>query len=70
MRTINLIFISIFLTGSVGAGVSQFSIVGLSVKAPVSQVDFVVDRPFVAVVVNRFYRVPYLIAKVSDPRDF
>lgn len=59
-----------FPTGSVGAAVSKFSVVALSIKAPVTQVNFIVDRPFVAIVVNRLYRVPYFIAKVTDPRDY
>jgi len=56
--------------GSVGASVSKFAVVALSIKAPVKHVNFIVDRPFVAVVVNRLYRVPYFIAQVTDPRDY
>jgi len=54
-------------SGSVGASVSKFSIVALSVQSPIKQVVFTVDRPFLAVIVNRLYRIPYFIAKVSDP---
>lgn len=53
--------------GSVGASVTKFSIVALSVQAPIKEVNFVVDRPFVAIIVNRLYRIPYFIAKVSNP---
>lgn len=53
--------------GSVGASVSKFSIVALSVQSPIKEVVFTVDRPFLAIIVNRLYRIPYFIAKVSDP---
>lgn len=53
--------------GSIGASASKFSVVALSVQVPIKEVKFVVDRPFVAVIVNRLYRIPYFIAKVSDP---
>lgn len=53
-------------TGSIGASVTRYSVTALSVRAPVKAVNFVVDRPFVAVIVNRLYGIPYFIAKVSD----
>lgn len=55
-------------SGSIGASVSKFSIVALSVQVPIKEVVFTVDRPFVAIIVNRLYRIPYFVAKVSDPR--
>lgn len=56
-------------TGSVGASVTKFSVVGLSVAVKIERIHFNMDRPFVAVVINRLYQVPYFIAKVKDPRS-
>jgi serine protease inhibitor len=53
--------------GSIGASVNRFSVTALSVQMPIQEVNFVVDRPFVAVIVNRLYRMPYFIAKVTNP---
>lgn len=53
--------------GSVGASVTKFSIVALSVQAKVKEATFVVNRPFVAIIVNRVHRIPYFIAKITNP---
>lgn len=53
--------------GSVGASATAFSIAALSITAPLKDAKLVVDRPFIAMILDRKYQVPYFIAKVTDP---
>lgn len=54
--------------GTIAISLTQFVAVGLSVQMPVPNVDFIVDRPFVAIVANRETQIPLIIAKVSNPK--
>lgn len=55
--------------GSVGASTTSFSAIALSVQPELKHADFIVDRPFLAVIIDRKYAVPYFIAKIFDPRQ-
>jgi serine protease inhibitor len=55
-------------SGSIGASVTTFSIVALSVQIDHDDVEFHVDRPFAAIIIDRKYSVPYFMAKITNPR--
>jgi serine protease inhibitor len=55
--------------GSIGATVTAFSVVPLMVQPIYKDSELVVDRPFVAIIIDRKFGVPYFMAKVSDPRE-
>lgn len=46
----------------------MFSAIALSVQPEYKHTDFIVDRPFAAIIIDRKYGVPYFLAKVYDPR--
>lgn len=53
--------------GTVVISFTNINVVALSFTPPVPSVDFVVDRPFLAVIANRDKNIPYVIAKVTNP---
>lgn len=53
--------------GSIATSVTSFNVVALSYQPPVPDVEFNVNRPFVAMIVNREKYFPYFIAKVTNP---
>lgn len=53
--------------GSIASSLTSFSVVALSYSPPVSDVEFLVNRPFIAIICDRFKSFPYFIAKVSSP---
>lgn len=53
--------------GTVLISITNVNVVALSVQRPVPNVEFMVDRPFIAVIANQGKSIPYVIAKVSDP---
>jgi serine protease inhibitor len=55
-------------SGSIGASATYLSVVALSIQPDIEDRDMIVDRPFIVMIVDRKYAVPYFIAKVSDPR--
>lgn len=55
--------------GSIGASVTAFSVVPLMVQALPIDSDLIVDRPFIAIIVDRKFGVPYFMAQVTDPRE-
>lgn len=53
--------------GTVVISYTNINVVALSFVPPVPSVEFVVDRPFLAVVGNRDRNIPYVIAKITNP---
>lgn len=53
--------------GSIATSLTSFSVVALSFSPPVPNVEFTVDRPFIAMIVNRDRKFPYFVAKISAP---
>lgn len=53
--------------GSIATSLTSFSVVALSFSPPVPNIEFNVDRPFLAMIVNRDLMIPYFIAKISTP---
>ena len=51
-----------------GASATAFSVVALTIERDHEDGDFNVNRPFIAVIIDRKYGVPYFIGKISDPR--
>jgi serine protease inhibitor len=60
--------IVIYLKLSLGASVTTYSIVALSIDRDYENVTFDVNRPFIAVIIDRKYGVPYFMGKITDPR--
>jgi serine protease inhibitor len=53
--------------GTVVVSFTNINVVALSFTPAVPSVDFVVDRPFLAVIANRDRNIPYVIAKITNP---
>jgi serine protease inhibitor len=53
--------------GTVVISFTNLNVVALSFTPPVPSVDFLVNRPFLAVVANRNRNIPYVIAKITNP---
>lgn len=53
--------------GTVLITLTNVNVIALSFNVPIPDVEFVVDRPFIAVISNRDKNVPYVVAKISDP---
>jgi serine protease inhibitor len=53
--------------GTVVVSFTNINVVALSFTPQVPSVDFVVDRPFLAVIANRDRNIPYAIAKITYP---
>lgn len=54
--------------GSIGASATAFSAVALTIQRDTEDTDFVVNRPFISIIFDRKYSVPYFMAKITDPR--
>jgi serpin B len=54
--------------GSVLISVTKITAVGLTVQRFVEDREFVVDRPFLAMIVHVQEKVPHVIVKVTDPK--
>lgn len=53
--------------GSIATSLTSFSVVALSFSPPTPNVEFTVDRPFIAMIVNRDRKFPYFVAKICTP---
>lgn len=53
--------------GTVFIAFTNLNVVALSFQAPVPDVDFNVNRPFIAMIADTKRNIPYVIAKVSNP---
>lgn len=53
--------------GSIATSLTSFSVVALSFSPPVPNIEFNVDRPFIAMIVNRDRKFPYFVAKICAP---
>lgn len=53
--------------GSIATSLTSFSVVALSYSPPVPDVEFLVNRPFIAMIVDRSRNIPYFVCKVSNP---
>ena len=54
--------------GSILVSVTKVNVVALTVQRRRPRVTFVVDRPFIAMIVNTPNNIPYVICKVTDPK--
>ena len=54
--------------GSILVSVTQSNVVALTVQRRHPRVTFVVDRPFIAMIVNTPNKVPYVICKITNPK--
>lgn len=53
--------------GTVLLSITNLNVVALSFQIPVPEVDFVVNRPFIAMIANVKTQIPYVFAKVTNP---
>ena len=53
--------------GTVLIAFTNFNVVALSFHAPVPDVEFNVDRPFIAMIVDTSKNIPYVFGKISSP---
>jgi serine protease inhibitor len=53
--------------GSIATSLTSFSVVALSFTPPVPNIEFTIDRPFLAMIVNRERKFPYFVAKICSP---
>lgn len=53
--------------GTVAVAFTNLNVVALSFQLPVPNVEFNVNRPFIAMVANPRNKVPLMMAKVLDP---
>lgn len=53
--------------GSIMLAVTNFNIAALSLEPVIPKVNFMVDRPFIAIIVNNEVKIPYVFAKITDP---
>lgn len=53
--------------GSIATSLTAFAVIALSFTPPTPDVEFIVNRPFVAMIIDRKNDFPYFIAKISDP---
>lgn len=53
--------------GSIATSLTSFSVVALSFSPPIPDVEFTVDRPFIAMIADKKRFFPYFIAKVMSP---
>jgi len=53
--------------GTVFIAFTNINVVALSFQAPVRDVEFNVNRPFITMIVNIKKRIPYVLAKISNP---
>lgn len=55
--------------GTVLIAVTNINVVALSFQAPVPNVEFNVNRPFIAMIADRNKKVPFVMAKISNPQS-
>ncbi|CAG9804156.1 unnamed protein product [Chironomus riparius] len=53
--------------GSIATSLTAFAVVALSFSPPTPDVEFKVDRPFIAMIIDRKNSFPYFVAKISNP---
>lgn len=53
--------------GTIAAAANAFSIIPLSISPPDPEVPFIVDQPFLTLIVDRRNKYPLFIAKIFDP---
>lgn len=53
--------------GTVFIAFTNLNVVALSFQAPVPDVDFMVDRPFIAMIADTKKNVPFVMAKITNP---
>lgn len=53
--------------GTIAAAANAFSIIPLSISPPDPEVPFIVDQPFLALIVDKRHNYPLFIAKIFDP---
>lgn len=53
--------------GTIAAAANAFSIIPLSISSPDPEVPFIVDQPFVALIVDKRNNYPLFLAKIFDP---
>lgn len=54
-------------TGTVAAAAQSVAVVTLSINESPEEVAFIVDQPFLAMIVDRRNRTPLFLAKIVDP---
>lgn len=55
--------------GTVLISFTSVHVVALSFQPPVPDVTFTVDKPFLAMIVDGKKNIPFILAKVMDPRN-
>lgn len=55
--------------GTVLIAFTSVHVVALSFQPPIPDVTFTVDRPFLAMIIDGKKNIPFIMAKVSDPRS-
>lgn len=53
--------------GSIASSVTSFHVVALSYSPPAANIEFLVNRPFIAMICDRNRQFPYFVAKISEP---
>lgn len=53
--------------GTVLIAITNINVVALSFQPPVPNVEFNVNRPFIAVIADRSKNIPFVIAKITNP---
>lgn len=53
--------------GTIATSLTALNVVALSFQVPVPDVDFRVNRPFIAMIFNRQFNFPYFVAKILRP---
>lgn len=59
--------LSVDEVGTIAAAANAFSIIPLSISAPDPEMSFVVDQPFLVMVMDTRNRYPLFVGKVFDP---
>lgn len=53
--------------GTVFIAFTNLNVVALSFQAPVPDVEFNVNRPFIAIIADNRRSIPYVMAKITNP---
>jgi serine protease inhibitor len=54
--------------GTILVSVARVVAVGLSVQRRLDTVEFIVDKPFIAMIVNTAQNIPYALCKITEPK--